>query len=168
MSEELDGIGRSNLLGREFLTWLWARTELDRGRFQIDGESIGLMVDEELVLVDDAEDGGTDILRAGDPAVSDEAGAALRAGKKARQIRWHLAQDNLEWMFTLDERLQFRSLRLPRSPSEHPSDAFGEQLDAIAFVGKVVDELFARFVAVRLSDGWKAETRKLRAWAAAK
>lgn len=169
MTEELalDDYDRSRLLGREFLLWLWAMTELHRGAFELanlDDARVGLMVDDEIVLCDDEEDGGTDILRAGDPAVSDEAAVALRTGKKPRQLRLSLVRDQQEWRFTLDERLQFRSVRLPDTESDHPADIFGDQMDGVRFLDTVVDALFTRFVEVRLSDDWKTEVQRLGQW----
>jgi len=160
---------RDQALGREFLTWLWATTELEHGEFELDGQPTALVVDSELVLGGDDDQGGIDILRLGEPATSAEAGAALRSGKKARQVRFLMARDGEEWTFTLDERLQLRGARLPTSESEHPLDILADQLTALRALGTAVDELFARFARIRLAaNEWKGELKRLGQWIADK
>lgn len=164
----MDSYERTICYGREFLTWLWAQTELLGGEFEVDDQRLALYVDEELVLVDELEDGGTDILRMGDPSVSQEAKAALLSGKKARQLRFGMVLDSAEYLFSLDERLQIRGLRMPPSEAEHPADILADQLDGLEAVSQLLDQLFMRFTAIRLSEEWKAELKRMRTWVSEK
>lgn len=159
--------------GREFLTWLWFKSEERSGRIALDGqEEIGLTFVRRLILESGAGDYTESVVCQGQHASLLEGKEALRQGKKIREARLFLEIDSMEWEFTFKADLfQFQSIKLP-APSEefdekNALEEEGRLLERVFLLETAVgtmDRLFAFFLILRLSEGWPAEVARMEIW----
>ena len=149
--------------GREFLTWLYWRTDKEGGRFELpkSGE-VHVWVDDKMLFKDATEKPASCSLSGGDPARAPEARSALAGGKRLSKVKLGLRRGEREWSFTLDgETLDLASLKIPALLTDQEDEKLYERLALFEEAAFVVDELFAEYARVRLSDDWE---RKDQAW----
>jgi len=160
--------------GREFLTWLWFKSEERNGRITLGGgEEIGLFFVRRLVLVSGRGEYAETVVCQGPHASLREGREALRQGKKIREARLALEIDADEWEFTFKADLfQFQSMKLPTGAEkfEEPEETQGEGLllERIYLMEKamaVMERLFAVYLELRNSPAWTAETARIDSWA---
>ena len=164
-------------LGREFLTWLWARTEASENTIEISnslGEKVTcrLWVDDRVVLESNRGSNQSSVLKGGDPGHSPEAAAALQAGKSVRELKLGLHAEG-EGDFTAilasdglsQDALAPRSLQLP-VPEENQTEApLPRRIRQVGIYLTAVDTLFAEFIAERIGSGWSTKgLRDLQKW----
>jgi hypothetical protein len=159
--------------GREFLTWLWFKSEERNGRIAlVDQEEIGLAFVRRLILVSGVGDYAESVVCQGQHASLLEGKEALRQGKKIREARLFLEIDTMEWEFTFKADLfQFQSMKLPAPTEEFDEKSAleeeGRLLERIFLLEKAIgtmDRLFASFLALRLSEDWPAEAARMEIW----
>jgi len=159
--------------GREFLTWLWFKSEERDGRIALEGqEEIGLVFVRRLVLESGEGDYAESVVCQGQHALLLEGKEALRQGKKIREARLSMEIDSMEWEFTFKADLfQFQSMKLP-APSEefdesNPLEEEGRVLERIFLLEKAIesmDKLFSFFMILRLSEIWPTEAARMETW----
>lgn len=153
-------------LGREFLTWIWFLCEVEGGTFELPSGVVDMVVEDNLVLVGhDDEDSATQV-KGGKPSQRPEAASALASGMTARRARLIAARGEREWSFTLDaETLDLRSVKVPNAEAEEPLEALTERLESAEELRKITEELYGKFLSLRLSDGWDGkEAERMRSW----
>jgi hypothetical protein len=158
-------------IGREFLTWLWFKSEERNGMILIPeaGESQVIFVRRLVLESGDGEYAETVVCQ-GMHADLKEGKEALRQGKKITAARLKVTFDKTEWEFTFKaDRFHFQSMKLP-APYEDDGeeiDREGQILERIYLIEKavgVMDLLFQTFIESRLSDGWEAELSRMQRW----
>jgi hypothetical protein len=159
--------------GREFLTWLWFKSEERDGRITMEGqEEIGLAFVRRLILESGEGDYAESVVCQGQHALLQEGKEALRQGKKISEARLSMEIDSMEWEFTFKADLfQFQSMKLP-APTEESDEKSaleeeGRLLERIFLLEKAIekmDHLFAFFMGLRLSDRWPAEVTRMEIW----
>ena len=172
-SEEEKAEFLSRQPGREFLTWLWFKSEERNGRITLEGqEEIGLALVRRLILASGEGDYAETVYCQGQHALLLEGKEALRQGKKIREARLSLEIDSMEWEFTFKADLfQFQSMKMP-APSEEFDETSsleeeGRLLERIFLLEKAIetmDRLFTFFLGVRLSTAWEAEAARMETW----
>ena len=159
--------------GREFLTWLWFKSEERNGRIDLGGdEEIMLLFVRRLVLESGQGDYAESVVCQGQHASLLEGKEALRQGKKIRAARLSLEIDAAEWEFTFKADLfQFQSMKVPAPAEEFGENgeiaAEGRLLERIFLIEKavaVMDRLFTAFLALRGSHAWTAEAVRMEDW----
>ena len=105
-----------------------------------------------------------------------EARTGLRMGKKLEQARIIIGHRDYEYSFTLAAALmEFRNVKLPKTEttendkSDNPEEIEGMILERVFLFEeliKLVNGLFRMFLDVRLSEAWRDELQKIRAWVA--
>lgn len=153
-------------LGREFLTWLWYKTDVQEGMFSAGGENIAAMIAQVMRLDCDFKLTGSDIIRSDGPGQTPEAKAAIAIGKQPTKIGLILGARGGDYSFVLDgPRFTVSGLRLP-DPSEGDRRArLEERFGQIAEVAGLLDMLYALFVGTRASPDWPRELGAMTAWA---
>lgn len=160
-------------VGREFLTWLWFKSEERNGMIRIHGGSeIEVVFVRRLVLESGDGEYAETVVCQGLHADLKEGKEALRQGKKITAARLRMAHDKAEWEFTFKaDRFHFQSMKLP-SVAEgegEEADREGQILERIYLIEKaagIMDQLFRSFLDLRLSDGWVNEQTRLQRWIA--
>jgi len=165
--EEKETLADSSLIGREFLTWLWYKSEERGGR-------IGLTKDEEVELnflkriVLEAGEGeySQGVVCHGIHAELKEGKEAIRQGKKVKEAGIKLIYNQNEWEFTFRaDSFNFQSLKLPVMDwHETPEDPSGHLLERIYLVEnavKTMNNLYESFLRIRFSSQWEEKELKL-------
>ena len=159
------------VIGREFLTWLWFKSEERNGRVRIPGtgESEVFFI-RRLVLESGEGEYAETVVCQGLHADLKEGKEALRQGKKITAARLRVAHDKTEWEFTFKaDRFHFQSMKLPTLPEKDGDeiDREGQLLERIALIEKAagtMDLLFRSFLERRLSNDWEAELSRMQRW----
>ncbi len=162
----------SAILGQEFLTWLWFKSEQEGGRFKLQGGEWFEVHMEQRVSVEGGSGEGKEVATVAGPfAELREARLGLTTGKKVNRAQLRLAQDGEEWTVQLKaEDFAYNSLRTPkvdtrREQGEDPDGAWLEKLYLLEKSIGFLDELYRQFLAVRLSSlKWPEELATFRRW----
>jgi recombination associated protein RdgC len=149
-------------IGRDFLTWLWFKSETNENRFAPGGcDPFEMWVDDRLVLESEGEEKVQQVICQGEDSELTEARHALLEGKKVVQAKMRLFQGDNEWVFTLDAAwLNFRSLKTPKVMGDVQEDPAGLFFERLLLIRKAIDALeavFMEFLELRLSPKWSAE-----------
>jgi len=158
-------------IGREFLTWLWFKSEERNGRVLIPGAGESeISFIRRLVLESGDGEYAETIVCQGLHADLKEGKEALRQGKKITAARLRIAHDKTEWEFTFKaDRFHFQSMKLPTLPENDGDeiDREGQLLERIYLIEKAagtMDLLFQSFLERRLSNDWEAELSRMQRW----
>jgi len=160
-------------VGREFLTWLWFKSEERNGMIRIPGvrESEVVFVRRLVLESGDGEYAETVVCQ-GLHANLKEGKEALRQGKKITAARLRVAHDKAEWEFTFKaDRFHFQSMKLPAvaESEEEEADREGQILERIYLIERaagMMDQWFRLFLDLRLSEGWGKEQSRMQKWIA--
>ena len=154
-----------SLIGREFLTWLWFKSEERNGSIALGKtEEIELHLLKRIALEAGEGEYSQGVVCSGLHAELTEGKEAVRQGKKVKETCIKLHRDQNEWEFNFKaDTFYFQSLKMPqadwRQEPEDPSAALLERIYVIENAVKTMDELFAAFLKIRFSGQW-AETEK--------
>ncbi|MCP4342291.1 MAG: hypothetical protein GY799_26310 [Desulfobulbaceae bacterium] len=173
----VDLIVEKRFLGQEFLTWLWWKSEERGGSVDLPGEGDITVVFEKHMLLESGEGESMEkIVCTGLQAELQEARTGLRMGKKLEQARIIIGHRDYEYSFTLAAALmEFRNVKLPKTEatendkSDNPEEIEGMILERVFLFEeliKLVNGTFRMFLDVRLSEAWRDELQKIRAWVA--
>jgi hypothetical protein len=158
-------------IGREFLTWLWFKSEERNGTVLIPDEgAIGIDFIRRLVLESGEGEYAETIVCQGMHTDLKEGKEALRQGKRITAARLRIAHNQTEWEFTFKaDRFQFQSMKLPTLPDQEgdEADKEGQLLERIYLIDRAVqlmDLLFQSFLDCRLAGGWEEELARMQKW----
>mgnify|MGYP000990085039 FL=1 len=172
----LDILREKAFLGREFLTWLWFKSDQTGGVIEIPSRKAMQVVFLDRMTLDltDVETPQTVSLK-GEYSELREGLAALREGKKIEEARISFKADENEFTVVLKGTwFSYGSFKTPPilPPDERDSDmeAEGNFLEKISLVEEgmgIIDDLFEYFVKLRVSEAWElVEVPAIRKWAA--
>ena len=162
----LNRIEHTRFLGREFLTWLWYRSELQEGLFDVGDKRIEVWFDAKLTLEALGDIKEQNVIKSESPTETEEARASLQSGKYVKEARLRVVHDQKQWTLTVKaDDLSLHGLKIPALLSKEDDDQLYERFYLMEEVEDVVDHLFAGFLDVRLSDArWGEEVTALRTW----
>lgn len=163
---------RYKFLGNEFLTWLWFMIETDPDRLRkYDPDMASLNMGNRLVLENMRNNAKETICITGNEASLEEGLLALKKGAVVTEIHLSYKAGSQQWKFNLKgESLNISNLKLPETgPVETKEDLEGVVLEKIYLIDKVtqlVNNLFANFVKLRISDKWQNQiVSQIHQWA---
>jgi hypothetical protein len=162
----------SRLLGQEFLTWLWYKSDEQGGRFQTaDGEWFAAHVEQRITVQGGEGDSKETATVTGQHSELREAKLGVRNGKKVNRGLIRFESDGMEWSVQLkSEDFSYGSLRTPkvetkRQEGEDPDAIFLEKIYLIEKCLEYLDSLYRQFLELRLSrDKWEEELGRFRNW----
>jgi hypothetical protein len=153
-----------SFLGREFLTWLWFKSEERGGTIMVpDAGDISVAFVRRIVLESGEGQYSETVVCQGYHADLREAKAALREGKKIKEARLRMGVGAEEWEFTFKaDEFQFQSLKLPAIVkfAEEEGDGEGRILERIYLIEtalRTMEQLFSLFLNKRLLPEWLSE-----------
>ena len=165
--EKLD---ETRFLGREFLTWLWYRSETEPAFGVEDMGAVNVALGNRIELSDDPTGAGETVTITGEAQALREARVALREGKMVSSAKWSISLDGHEWSVTLDDLWLYpRSFKPPKveNDDEEP-DPEGLLLERVYLVEqgiRAIDALLKEFITLRTSGRWEQnELPALRQW----
>jgi hypothetical protein len=158
-----EGQKDGGFLGREFLTWLWYKSQEREGAVKVPNlGDLQVVFSRRIVLESGDGEFSESVVCQGLHADLKEGKTAIRHGKKIKEARIQLTRDTEKWEFTLKaDAFQFQSLRLPEGmESDNPNDVEGEILERIYLAEKALqtmDQVFSLFLTKRASPQWASE-----------
>lgn len=166
--DTMDGI-----LGRDFLTWLWFRSDVAYTFFRTDDDQLFQVSMEKRVTVTSfcGTDRDTTSMATWVPGDSLlEARVGLRRGKKVSSALIHLTKD--EFGFDVSVKagdFSLNSLKTPKidkaDRDDDPDSLFLEKVFLIETAVTLLDSLYRQFLGLRLdSDKWKKTTDEMMKW----
>lgn len=169
--DETDFVDRGqDFLGKEFLTWLWFRTDADDGPLRIaGGNDVTVMIDKSLRLKCDFGLTGSTMISADHPVELPEAKAALRIGKSPNRAGVVLGSGLGEFRLSLEaQRWTIGGLTLPEPPAEETDvrTRLENRFEQIADVAGQLDALYDLFLSERIGAKWSTIERAMQKWAA--
>lgn len=156
MMDLIERIETTRFLGAEFLVWLWFCSETFDAEFAVEGGRLELWLDSPLSLESQLEPGERIALRGIQPSATAEAKEALRQNKLPTRARLILRSESHEFALVLDAAtLGVSAASVPAVLSRDADEAFLERMTLLDALGRKLDDLFARFVRVRLGGTWQ-------------
>lgn len=161
----------NTLLGREFLTWLWYKSEVQDGVFKAkDGTSFGLRMEKSVAVRGGEGENAASATVSGPGGELTEARTGLLTGKTVDKAVLHLSIDSNDWELKLSAQdFGLGGMKTPKVEMEtgdgvDPDALFLEKVYLIEKALELVDQAYAQFLALRLSPQWPGEVRGFRAW----
>lgn len=149
-------------LGREFLVWMWFRSDVREGRFSL-GEvgDAELRLDGRVVLQSNPGDGAEKVICLGENSHLREARYALAESKTVTEAMLKLIIGDNQWSFILDSTwMNFRSFKSPKVMQDNekdPEGLFYEKFSLIDQALSAMDFIYSSFIKIRLSPDWEAQ-----------
>jgi len=164
--ETYQRVEATSYLGREFLTWLWFRSEHNEGIFQVGEAPVEVWFDAKLTLASTGTLKEESVIKSETPTDTEEARVSLRSGKQVEEAKLRLTTGQKFWSLTIKARdLSLHGLKLPALLSATDEDVIYERLALLEECQDLVDGLFGLFVDQRLDDdAWSAEVSAMRRW----
>ena len=156
----MDVIKETEFLSREFLVWIWYKSETNGGMHKLtDDREVELWVDRKIVLRYDDENGSEKITCTGDNPHLKEAKFGLFENKQVTESKLKLLIDDNEYSFTLDASwMNLKSFKTPKvmqDKDDDPEGIFYEKIYLIDQALSTLDTIYGQFVNLRLSQEWK-------------
>jgi len=163
------------ILGREFLTWLWYRSETANGMFRMsrasghEGEAFHVSMEQRVVVRGGEGDHQETASVSGSLSPLREARLGLQTGKLVVRALIRLEKDGMEWQLNLKaEDFSLGSLRSPSLPKEEDGDdpdaRFLEKMYLLELALDMLDDMYRQFLELRLSANWNQETAEVATW----
>ncbi len=162
----VDRLASTGFLGREFLTWLWYRSDLQEGLFALgDAAPIELFLTDRIALAAAGQGAEKVSVKAEDPGLTPEARVALRQGKKVEKACIRIVRGQREWVANVaGDSLAVAGAKIPVLLTREEDEKLRERLALIDELDGMLSGLFRLFLDVRVGPGWQAERAAMQAW----
>ena len=161
------------VLGQEFLTWLWYRSDTAPVFKAPDGGGDFTVSMEQRIVVQGGEGDARETASvSGVLSELREARLGLTTGKQVTRALVRITRDPEAWQVTLRAAdFSLGSLKTPTvekgdSQDDDPDALFYEKIHLTETCLAFFDAVYAEFLGLRLSRDWEAEAKKIREWAA--
>jgi len=161
------------VIGQDFLTWLWFRSERNGWNFTLPGGGeLNVFLEQRLSVRGGSGENVEKAVVTGPHAEFTEAKLGLRNGKLVDKAVIRFERDGNTWMVLLDaDSFSLSSLKTPKietrvEDGDDPDATFLEKMMLVEQCMDFVDELYRQFLQVRLSTDWTDELRAFREWLA--
>lgn len=158
------------ILGQEFLTWLWYQSDTAPGAFvDANGQPFAVSMEQRIVVAGGEGEARETASVSGSLSPLREARFGLGTGKKVTRALVRLEKDDMAFQFTLRaEDFSVGSLRTPKldrnDADDEPDALLLEKIYLMETCLALLDALYARFLALRLSPGWQKEVTDMSLW----
>jgi len=159
----------SFFLGKEFLLWMWWKSETQYGAVELDGlGSVEFWIDDRLQFKTEGDQPQVSDLKGGQPSATAEARSALQAGKIIETARIGMRVGEREYSLSIKgETLEVSGLKLPGEVQDGLDERIFERMFLLDEVVGILDALFFRFIDVRLDPEWqRMALEPMREWVA--
>lgn len=161
------------VLGQDFLTWLWFRSEKNGWLFRMpDGADFNVYLEQRLSVRGGTGENVEKAVVTGPHAEFTEAKLGLRNGKLVDKALVRFERDGATWNVLLgSDDFSLSGLKTPKietrlEEGDDPDAPFLEKMLLVEQCLEFVDELYRQFLEVRLSTNWTDELRAFRSWLA--
>lgn len=162
----INRINSTRYLGREFLTWLWFRSSLQNGIFEMSDGPLEVWFDAKLTLEAGGDVKESNVVKAENPTETSEAHAALLTGKLVSDARLRLVSGQKQWTISVKgDTLALSGIKIPALLSREDDDQLYERFMLIEEIEDTIAGLYQQFMELRLDDdAWRPEIQAIRAW----
>jgi hypothetical protein len=169
---DLSLVERENtLLGQDFLTWLWYRTDNDNPLFTLkDKRTFTLQMEQKMsVQGGEGETKATTTVSSPGNEMS-EARTGLLHGKKVHKAQILFSMDGDDWLVQLSAAdFGLSGLKTPKistkdDEGDDPDAKFLEKIFLIERCLEMLDVVYAQFLKLRMSKAWDEEAAKVKLW----
>ena len=165
----MDLINRINFtrfLGREFLTWLWFRSDANEGMFDIPTGAVEVWFDAKLTLEAQGDLKEQNVVKAENPTEADEARASLLTGKLVAEARLRIIRDQKQWTVNVKgDTLALSGVKIPALLSRDDEEQLYERFYLMEELEDLFSDLYEQFIRLRLDDDtWREEIQAIRGW----
>ncbi len=161
------------VLGQDFLTWLWFKSETNGWIFRLDGgEEVNVFLEQKVSVQGGEGDNVETATVSGPHSEFAEARQGLRAGKRVDKALVRFEQDGDTWFVQLKAGdLKLNSLRTPKvetklEEGDDPDSPVLEKLYLLERACGFLDDIYAQFLKIRLGTTWSDELRAFAEWLA--
>ena len=165
-----DGLMLGNVLGEEFLTWLWFQSDVAPGAFvDKDGQPFSVSMEQRIVVQGGEGDARETASVAGTLSPLTEARFGLGKGKKVTRATIRLEKDELAFQLTLSaDDFTLGSMKLPKvekpAEDEDPDAMLLERFYMMEVCLGLLESLYATFLRLRLSAAWGETVQEITTW----
>ncbi|WP_031483904.1 hypothetical protein [Maridesulfovibrio frigidus] len=161
----------NTLLGQDFLTWLWFKSEMSDGQFQLDDGERFLLFMEQRMSVQGGEGENVDTATVNSSSGDmTEVLMGLKTGKKVNRAQIRMEIDENEWQVQIKaEDFGLSGLKTPKvemkdEEGDDPDSKFLEKIYLIEKCLSLLDSVYMDFIKIRISKEWQDEVSKFRHW----
>lgn len=161
----------NNVLGQDFLTWLWYRIESGSHMFQLSDNTFYSVNMEQRISVQGGDGEGTETATVNSPRGElTEAKTGLKTGKKVCRAQLRFQSDEDEWTVTVKaEDFAMSALKTPKiatkdEEGDDPDSKFLEKIYLIERATDMFDTMYNQFLKIRLGKDWTEESRRIGEW----
>lgn len=158
------------ILGQEFLTWLWYRSDTVSGEFtDKNGAPFAVSMEQRIVVQLGEGDAKETASVTGSFSPLKEARFGLGTGKKVSRAQIRLEKDELAFQLTLKaEDFSLGSVKTPKvdkiAQDDDPDALLLEKFYLLEICVDLLDSLYERFLRLRLSPDWQNEVAHIGRW----
>ncbi len=166
----LELIQQKAFIGKEFLTWLWFKAEMDGQLDMPKSKPVTVEIQGPILLDAQYGDARASTLKGDSPTTSPEARTALLEGKKLKKAKLKLTRDDVEFIMTIDgETFHFSGLNVP-NPGKLPfEDYMIMRLEYVREFENLLQSLLEFFMDLRLDNKrWGEEIKIIQDWVSGK
>lgn len=158
------------ILGQEFLTWLWFRSDVASDAFKTsDGSPFVVTMEQRIVVQGGQGDTKETASVSGVLSPLREARFGLGTGKKVTRALLHLEKEDMAFQVSLKaEDFSLGGLKTPKidkgDSDDDPDALFLEKVYLMEACVDLLDNLYASFLQVRLCEDWNDEVLAIQKW----
>jgi hypothetical protein len=160
------------ILGQDFLTWLWYKSETMNGIFTTaKGDEFALWLEQRVSVQGGEGDNVETATVSGPMAEMREVKLGLTTGKKVSKALVRIEHDTEVWQVTLKaEDFSLTSLKTPqveagKEDDDEPDARFLEKIYLVERCLSFIDEAYRQFLALRLNAAaWDDEAKAVGRW----
>ena len=169
--EDMERTGGASTFGRDFLTWLWFKSQQAEDRVIDNEHGYTVIFPNRIVLESGEGDNRETVICSGNHSELNEAKEALRQAKKIKEARINIEANEVSWEFNYKaDEFQFRSIKLPASglsgEDETAEGRYLERLYLMSELTSAMDNLMMLYFRLRTSAEWEGEQHAILEWAA--
>ncbi len=169
---DLSLVERENtLLGQDFLTWLWYKTDAEDVLFKLDDNRTFSVHMEQKLSVQGGEGETKATATVSSPAGElTEAKTGLYHGKKVNKAQLQFSIDEDDWLVMVNAAdFGLSGLKTPKiatkdDEGDDPDAKFLEKMFLLERCLEMVDIVFTKFLHLRMSKDWTEEAAKVKLW----
>ncbi|WP_419788184.1 hypothetical protein [Pseudodesulfovibrio sp.] len=161
----------NNILGQDFLTWLWYKTDNDNPLFKLKEDRTFTLQMEQKLSVQGGEGETKSTTTVSSPGGEmSEAKTGLLHGKKVNKAQILFTMDADSWLVSLSASdFGLSGLKTPKVASkdeegDDPDAKFLEKIFLIERCVEMLDVVYGHFLALRLSKDWAEESARVKLW----
>ena len=161
----------NSLLGQDFLTWLWFKSERTNGWFKTREDEHFALNMEQRISVQGGDNDGKETASVSSPrGVLTEARTGLKHGKKVSKAQIRIEIEEESWIMTLKaDDFGISGFKTPKvdtktEEGDDPDSKFYEKMFLLEKCLNMLDDVYVQFVELRVDGNWAQEIQEMRKW----